>query len=81
MVEAAIYLPGKSDPHMHASMSCDYSSSEYTGMRLGPARITPRYHVTSIWDALNKGKKPCPGCWTVGGYRAEDDIIAGMDFE
>lgn len=75
-VVAAIYLPGKSDPYFHASMSCTHGHYKHTRLEPSMARITNRYRVMQVWDVVNLQKVPCPDCWSVGGYDALNDIVA-----
>lgn len=75
-VVAAIYRPGNQDRFMHASMSCARGQTGNIDLRVTAIRITEAYRVNTVHTVINKGKTPCPECWSNKGYDALNDLVA-----
>lgn len=69
-ITAVIYMPEGSgrDPHFHARQKC----------RSGGIRINDggSYRVNRVEHAIDVGRKPCPGCWTLNGYEVGAEMVA-----
>lgn len=82
-VVAAIYRPDSesgwsNDDYFHASMSCNYKWNGHASLSPSTTRITDQYRVMQVWDVIQLGKTPCPECWVLTGYHAEDDVVAAL---